>query len=89
MISRVLDPETGAEALRVGIAQRYRFRDQQVTPDDVPLKQVFSDVLIFGSTNLVPRWNFDAAVQFNPDNSRIERSIAGVRSAPDRIEPSG
>jgi len=82
VVSRVLDPDTGAEALRVGVAQRYRFADQRVTPDNVPLTQVFSDVLVFGSTNLVPNWNFDTAVQFNPDNSRIERSIAGMRYSP-------
>src|SRR5947209_13757395 len=29
VISRVLDPDTGAEALRVGLAQRYRFREQR------------------------------------------------------------
>ena len=44
--SRVLDPDTGAEALRLGLAQRYRFRDQRVTPDGVPLTQRFSDVLL-------------------------------------------
>ena len=82
VISRVLDPETGAESLRVGLAQRYRLADQRVTPDDVPLKQVFSDLLVFGSTNVVPRWNFETAVQFNPDNSRVERSIAGMRYSP-------
>jgi len=82
VISRVLDPETGAEALRVGIAERYRFRDQRVTPDNVLQTQRFSDVLIFGSTNLVPRWNFDTALQFNPDSHRIERSLAGMRYSP-------
>ena len=82
VISRVLDPETGAESLRVGIAERYRFRDQRVTPDNVLLTQRFSDVLVFGSTSLVPRWNFDTAVQFNPDSHRIERSLAAMRYSP-------
>ncbi|MEO8312050.1 MAG: LPS assembly protein LptD [Caldimonas sp.] len=82
VVSRVLDPDTGAEALRVGMAQRYRFRDQRITPDNVPLTQRFSDVLVFGSTSLVPRWIFDTAVQFNPDSHRIERSLASVRYSP-------
>ncbi|MGZ8261094.1 MAG: LPS-assembly protein LptD, partial [Caldimonas sp.] len=82
VISRVLDPDTGAEALRVGLAQRYRFRDQRITPDNVPLTQRFSDVLVFGSTSLVPRWLFDTALQFNPDSHRIERSLASVRFSP-------
>jgi LPS-assembly protein len=82
VVSRILDPDTGAEALRLGIAQRYRFRDQLITPDGVPQKQRFSDVLVFGSTSLVPRWVFDTAAQFNPDNHRIERSLASVRYSP-------
>ena len=82
VVSRVLDPDTGAEALRVGLAQRYRFRDQRVTPDNVTLTQRFSDVLVFGSTSLVPRWNFDTSAQFNPDSHRIERSLASVRYSP-------
>ena len=43
--TRVLDPDTGAEALRLGMAQRYRFRDQRITPDGPPLTQRFSDLL--------------------------------------------
>ena len=82
VVSRVLDPDTGAEALRVGMAQRYRFRDQRVTPDDQPLTRRFSDVLVFGSTSLVPRWTFDASTQYNPDERRIERSLAGFRYSP-------
>jgi LPS-assembly protein len=80
--SRILDPDTGAESLRVGLAQGYRFRDQRITPDGVPLTQHFSDVLVFGSTTLVPRWTFDTSAQFNPDSHRIERSLAGFRYSP-------
>jgi LPS-assembly protein len=81
-VSRFLDPDSGAETLRVGLAQRFRFRDQRVTPDAVPLTQRYSDVLVFGSTTLVPRWTFDASAQFNPDNHRIQRSLAGFRYSP-------
>ena len=30
----------------------------------------------------MPRWNFDARAQFNPDSHRIERSLAGMRYSP-------
>ena len=80
--TRLLDPNTGAEMLRLGIVQRYRFRDQRVTPDLQPSTQRLSDVLLLGSTSLVPNWNFDAAVQYSPDNTRAERSIVGVRYSP-------
>ena len=80
--TRVLDPQTGAEALRLGIVQRYLFRDRRVTPDDQPLTTRFSDVLVLGSTTLVPGWTFDASAQYNTDNRRIERSLAGFRYSP-------
>ena len=82
VISRVLDPQTGVEALRVGIAQRYLLRDQRITPDGATLRRRFSDVLVLGSTSLVPNWTFDAAAQYNPDIARIGRSIFGFRYSP-------
>ena len=80
--TRLLDPATGAEALRLGVAQRSLFRDQLITPDGVPLTQRFSDVLLLASSNLVPRWTLDAALQYNPDSSRVVRSILGARYSP-------
>jgi LPS-assembly protein len=80
--SRILDPDSGVEALRVGLAQRYRFREQRITPDAVPLTQRFSDVLVFGSTTLVPRWAFDTSLQYNPDSHRVARSLVGFRYSP-------
>ncbi len=88
--SRILDPVTGAEALRLGIAQRYLFRDQRVTPnpdqlvapDGPPLTQRFSDVLVTGSTSLLPRWTFDVTEQYNADSRRVEGSLAGFRYSP-------
>ncbi|MFO1218431.1 MAG: LPS assembly protein LptD [Burkholderiaceae bacterium] len=80
--TRLIDPATGAETLRLGIAQRYLFRDQQVTPDGVPLTQRLSDVLIEGSTTLVPNWQFDVALQYSAEINRAVRSITGVRYVP-------
>jgi LPS-assembly protein len=82
LTTRLLDPVTGVEALRLGIAERYLFRDQLVTPDGPPLTQRFSDVLVLGSTTLVPHWTFDADAQYNPDSHRIEQSLAGFRYLP-------
>ena len=80
--SRVLDPQTGAEALRLGLVQRYQFRAQRVTPDKQPLTARFSDVLFLGSTTLVPNWTFDAAEQYNTNGHRFERSVTGFRYSP-------
>jgi LPS-assembly protein len=80
--TRFLDPATGAESLRLGIAQRYLLREQRVTPEQVPSKQRLSDVLLFGSTSLVRDWNFDAQIQYSPDNHRTQRSVSSVRWSP-------
>jgi LPS-assembly protein len=80
--TRMLDPQTGAEAVRLGVVQRYLFRDQRITPEGPPLVQRFSDVLLFGSSNLVPRWILDAAVQFSPEAQRAMRSRVSARYSP-------
>ncbi len=80
--TRVLDPQTGAEALRLGAVQRYLFRDQRVTPDGQPFTQRFSDVLLLGSTSLAANWTLDASVQYSPDIGRTVRSIVGARYSP-------
>jgi LPS-assembly protein len=80
--TRLIDPATGAEALRLGVAQRYLLRDQLVTPDGVPFTRRFSDVLLLGSTTMLPRWTLDAAVQYSPEIDRVTRSVLGVRHAP-------
>jgi LPS-assembly protein len=80
--TRWLDQSTGAEAMRVGIVQRYLFRDQRITDDGKPLTQRFSDVLLLGSSTLVPRWTLDASVQYRHEIRRPIRSILGVRYSP-------
>ena len=80
--TRFIDPASGTETLRLGIVQRYLFRDQRITPDGVPFTQRFSDLLLLGSTNLVPRWYLDASVQYNPDIDRTIRSVLGARYSP-------
>ncbi len=87
VITRFINPESGAESLRLGIAQRYLFRDQRVTltPDgqsDAPIQQRLSDLLLLASTTLVPSWNLDASVQYSPDTDRTIRSIVGARYSP-------
>ncbi len=71
--TRFLDPETGAERLRLGLAQRYLLRDQRITPDAQPLTQHLSDLLLLGSTTVIPAWSLDASVQYSPDSNRVSR----------------
>ncbi len=81
--TRLLDPASGAEAARFGIAQRLRFKDQRVAlPGGTTVTKGFSDVLVGTTLNLDPRWSFDANVQFDPDTRRSVRSTIGGRYSP-------
>ncbi len=86
--TRFLDATTGAEAMRLGLVQRYLFRNQQVTaqadgtPDGPAVDQRFSDALLLGSTTVFPGWTLDSALQYSPDIRRSVRSIIGVRYSP-------
>ena len=81
--SRLLDPATGAEALRFGVAQRLRFEDQKVTlPGALPVTDRISDLLVGASVNWVPQWSFDSMVQYNPKTKQSDRSTFGVRYNP-------
>ena len=83
LTSRLLDPQTGAEAVRVGVAQRFRFNDQNVTlPGGTPEVAGFSDILLGATVNWNPRWTFDATVQFNPRTEQSTRSTVGARYSP-------
>ncbi len=96
MTSRLLNPDSGAESVRVGVAQRLRFSDQNVflpgSPTAVagvapvlgtlPVADRISDVLFGTSINWDPRWAFDGTVQYNPKLKVSERSTFGVRYNP-------
>jgi LPS-assembly protein len=81
--TRLLDPETGAEAARFGIAQRLRFKDQRVTlPGETTVSERLSDLLLGASVNWTPEWSADATVQYNPKTRRSIRSTLGGRYSP-------
>jgi LPS-assembly protein len=86
--TRLVDAVSGAEALRLGLVQRYLFRSQQVTAkpdgsaDGEALEQRFSDLLLLGSSNVLPQLTLDTSLQYSPDISRSVRSILGARYSP-------
>ena len=82
--TRLLHPDSGAEAARFGIAQRLRFKDQNVTllPTDPPVLDRISDVLLGASINWDPRWSFDSTVQFNPKTEQSTLATIGARYSP-------
>ncbi|HSV53529.1 MAG TPA: LPS-assembly protein LptD [Burkholderiaceae bacterium] len=81
--TRLYDPETGAEAARFGLAQRLRFKDQNVTlPGGTPASERLSDMLVGATINWTSRWLLDSTVQFNPKTQRSIRSTIGGRYNP-------
>jgi len=80
--TRFIDSGDGSEALRLGVAQRFLFQDQRITPDEKPITQSVSDLLLTGSSGLLKHWRFDAAVQYSPETHEAVRSIVGVRYSP-------
>lgn len=80
--TRWQNPATGAEALSLNIAQRYRFKDQRVTLNNDPISRHQGDWLFSAGTELVRNWRFDALVQYNPDEKQTQHSIMRIRWRP-------
>ncbi|MBH1987277.1 MAG: LPS-assembly protein LptD [Burkholderiales bacterium] len=81
--SRLLDSATGGEALRLGIAQKVLLADQRINPlDDKPITQKLSDLLLLGSTSVIPGWNLDSTLQYSAQNRSTEQGTVGVRYSP-------
>jgi len=83
--TRLINPETGVEFLRAGLAQRYYFRPQQVTLPGVPARtnqSSRSDVLAALSGNITPFWTADFGWQFNTDTSQTQRMSVAARYQP-------
>lgn len=82
LATRVFAESDGGELLRLAVAQRLLFRDQRVTADGTPLTQRFSDVLVAGSTRLVPGWTLDGGLQYSPEVGSAVRTVVGARYSP-------
>ncbi|NJM44233.1 MAG: LPS-assembly protein LptD [Brachymonas sp.] len=81
--SRLLNPQTGAEIVRLSYAQRLRFKDQRVTlPGGVADTQRFSDMLYGATVNWNNEWQFDGTVQYSPQLKRSQRTTLGARYSP-------
>ena len=84
--TRLINPDTGIEVLRAGIAQRYYFRPQQVFVPGVPIRSnqsSRSDLLAALSGTVAPHWTADVGWQFNTDTSQTQRMNVGTRYQPE------
>jgi LPS-assembly protein len=80
--TRFNDALNGRELLRLGIAQRFLFKNELVTPDNQPDTRKISDLLLWGSTSMVRNWNFDGTLEFNPSSDWTQRAILSTRYSP-------
>lgn len=73
-VSRFVDPASGIESLRLGVAQRIYFEDQRVTIPGVPTRtDSRSDVVFVASGNLGGGHSLDAGVQVSVADGRVPR----------------
>ena len=81
--SRFFDASNGAEMLRVGMAQRIRFSDQQVVlPGQTAAKTGLSDMLLGAGVRWDDRWALDATVQLNNQTNKVSRNTLQGRYSP-------
>ena len=80
--SRLLDPGTGAERLRVAVGQRFYFSDQRVTLAEQPRSSSSSDILLLAEGKLSDTWALQGLVQQNLDAGVNEQLNLGVRYTP-------
>jgi LPS-assembly protein len=81
--SRFFDANNGAEMLRLGMAQRIRFSDQQVVlPGQSAAAAGLSDLLLGAGVRWDDRWALDATVQINSQTDSVSRSTLQGRYSP-------
>lgn len=81
--SKFLDADTGAELMRLGLAQRLRFEDQLVIlPGSSVQTERLSDLLLGANFNWNSQWTLETTQQVSPSQARLNRGVLGVRYAP-------
>src|SRR5690606_35432108 len=81
--SRLIEPASGAERLRAGVAQRYYFDTQRVTLPGVPVRtSTSSDLLAILSGTVARGWTAELGWQYSTDFSQTQRFNVGTRYQP-------
>jgi LPS-assembly protein len=81
--SRFIGTDTGAERLRVGVAQRFYFETQQVTLPGVAARtSTSSDLLAALSGAVAPHLRAEAGLQYNTNFSQTQKFNIGARYQP-------
>ena len=84
MLSRLIDPDTGIERIRIGLAQRFYLDSLRVTLPGAPERGRSKSDLIGSLTGqLWPGWTVDAGLQYSTTLSTVERTVMGMRYVPE------
>jgi LPS-assembly protein len=81
--TRFFDAQSGAERLKLGMAQRIRFDNQQVVlPGQSAISAGLSDMLLGAGVRWSDHWTVDSTVQVNSQTNAITRSTLQSRYNP-------
>ncbi len=84
LTSRLLDSRSGTQYLAVSVGQAYYFEAPRVVlPGEPPATRSTSDFIGQVSLTAYKNWNLDAGLQWNPEDSRSERSQFRLQYRPD------
>ncbi len=78
------DAGNGAQYLAVSVGQAYYFEQPRVVlPNETPSTRDKSDFIAQVSLTAYKNWNFEAGFQWNPEDTRSERSQFRLQYRPD------
>jgi LPS-assembly protein len=86
--SRLFDARSGAQYLAVSVGQAYYFEKPRVVlPNETPSTRDTSDFIAQVSLTAYKNWNLEAGIQWNPEDTRSERSQFRLQYRPqnDRV----
>ena len=81
--SRLIDPDSGDEQLRLTLGQRYYFKPQQVALTPELRDSERSDVLAAVTGQITKHWFTDLGMQYSTSQNRVERGNSVLRYQPD------
>jgi LPS-assembly protein len=83
LTSRLLEPDSGAEQLRVAIGEQFSAITPQVNLVTPTTTTNTSDILLAASGKMARAWTFDSALQFTPSQSQLQQFNASARYQPE------
>jgi LPS-assembly protein len=84
LTSRLFNANSGAQYLAVSVGQAYYFEKPRVVlPDEPPATRDTSDFIAQVSLTAYKNWNLEAGIQWNPEDTRSERSQFRLQYRPD------